>query len=73
MQTEIELDKQEELNEINAETTPVGGSGGGGTKPKSTGSKENGTYTNPNYDRWGNKKDADGKVNKWDEWDKKHV
>ena len=43
------------------------------TKSKSTGSKENGTYTNPNYDRWGNKRSADGKVNKWDKWDTQHV
>lgn len=73
MQTEIELDKQEELNEINAETTPGDGSGGGGTKSKSTGSKENGTYNNPNYDRWGNRRNLDGKVNKWGKWDKTHV
>ena len=73
MQTEIEIGKQEELNEINAETAPEGGSGGKGAKSKSTGSKENGTYNNPAYDRWGNRKSADGKVNKWDKWDKNHV
>lgn len=36
------------------------------------GSSSEGNYRNPAYDRWGNKKDANGKVNKWDEWNATH-
>ena len=70
MQTEIELDKQEGLNEINAETAPEGGSGG-----QQTGGKPFTSKSGKQYDKNRNEIDpATGKAkSKWYKWDQQHV
>ena len=36
------------------------------------GRSSDGNYQNPLYDKWGNRRGADGKVNKWKEWNDTH-
>jgi hypothetical protein len=36
------------------------------------GRSSDGNYMNPLYDKWGNRRGADGKVNKWKEWNDTH-
>jgi hypothetical protein len=36
------------------------------------GRSSDGNYQNPLYDKWGNRRGEDGKVNKWDKWNATH-